>query len=148
MLSGQGRTFVTTLLSFGFELPTSIGGVALLVYVVKLRGPTGLLWITWAGGGFSAVELVVLAAIILCGDWARYAIEAKRRQEAASASNTSSTDDGDAAAGGPAAEDAAGADAASVRPLPPADGVVARPVDVVVAVPDTVSALAGEAREE
>ena len=39
VLSGQGRTFVTTLLSFGFELPTSIGGVAILVYVVKLRGP-------------------------------------------------------------------------------------------------------------
>ena len=30
VLSGQGRTLVTTLLSFGFELPTSIGGTALL----------------------------------------------------------------------------------------------------------------------
>ncbi|EOD11604.1 hypothetical protein EMIHUDRAFT_214454 [Emiliania huxleyi CCMP1516] len=46
---GLGRTFVTTLLSFGFELPTSIGGTALLVY-------EGLLAITWAGGGFSLVE--------------------------------------------------------------------------------------------
>ena len=41
--TGQGRTFVTTLLSFGFELPTSIGGTALLVYVAKLRGKEGLL---------------------------------------------------------------------------------------------------------
>ena len=28
VLSGQGRTLVTTLLSFGFELPASIGGTA------------------------------------------------------------------------------------------------------------------------
>ena len=57
VLSGQGRTFVTALLSFGFELPVSIGGTALLVYVAKMRGPQGLLWITWAGGGFSLVEV-------------------------------------------------------------------------------------------
>ena len=81
--ASQGRTFVTTLLSFGFELPCSIGGTALLVYVVKLRGPSGLLGITWAGGGFSLIEIVVLAAIIGCGNWARYAAEAQKRQEAA-----------------------------------------------------------------
>ena len=81
VLSGQGRTFVTTLLSFGFELPTSIGGTALLVYVVKLRGESGLLAITWAGGGFSLVEVLVVGLIILCGDWRRYAADAKARQE-------------------------------------------------------------------
>ena len=84
ILSGQGRTFVTTLLSFGFELPTSIGGTALLVYVAKMRGPHGLLAITWAGGGFSLIEVLVVGAIILCGNWRRYAAEAKARQEAQS----------------------------------------------------------------
>ena len=47
-----------------------------------MRGPDGLLWITWAGGGFSLVEVVVVGAIILLGDWPRYAREAKARQEA------------------------------------------------------------------
>ena len=64
------------------RLPTSIGGTALLVFVAKMRGPDGLLWITWAGGGFSLVEVVVVGAIILLGDWPRYAREAKARQEA------------------------------------------------------------------
>ena len=92
VLSGQGRTFVTTLLSFGFELPTSIGGTALLVYVAKLRGPDGLLWITWASAGFSLVEILVLAVVILCcGSWARYAKEAQERQEAAVAAAQEAT---------------------------------------------------------
>ena len=33
--------------------------------MAKLRGPQGLLWITWAGGGFSLVEVGVVAAVIL-----------------------------------------------------------------------------------
>ncbi len=52
--------------------------------MAKLRGPEGLLWITWAGGGFSLVEVGVVGAVILLGDWPRYAREAKARQEAAS----------------------------------------------------------------
>ena len=84
VLSGQGRTLVTTILSFGFELPTSIGGTALLVYVAKLRGKEGLLKITWAGGGFSLIEVGVVAVVILCGNWKTYAAQAKARQEAGS----------------------------------------------------------------
>ena len=87
VLSGQGRTFVTTLLSFGFELPTSIGGTALLIFVAKLRGPSGLLWITWAGGGFSLVEVAVVGTIIVLGNWPKYALEAKARQEAGRAAS-------------------------------------------------------------
>ena len=52
--------------------------------MAKLRGPQGLLWITWAGGGISLVEVGVVGAVILLGDWPRYAREAKARQEAAS----------------------------------------------------------------
>ena len=79
--------------SFGFELPTSIGGTALLVYVAKMRGPNGLLWITWAGGGFSLVEVAVVGAIILLGNWSKYAREAKARQEAAR--TVTAAEDGD-----------------------------------------------------
>jgi len=82
VLSGQGRTMVTTFLSFGFELPASIGGVAILVYVVKLRMPNGLLEINWAQAGIAAVECLVVAAIIGCGNWAKYAKEAQERQGA------------------------------------------------------------------
>ena len=73
------------MLSFGFELPTSIGGTALLVYVAKLRGKEGLLAITWAGGGFSLVEVLVVGLIVLCGNWKRYAADAKARQESSQA---------------------------------------------------------------
>jgi len=58
--------------------------------VAKLRGPQGLLWITWAGGGFSLVEVGVVAAVILLGDWSRYAREAQARQEAAATSSDTS----------------------------------------------------------
>ena len=57
-----------------------------------MRGPDGLLWITWAGGGFSLVEVVVVGAIILLGDWPRYAREAKARQEAGRAETATSAD--------------------------------------------------------
>jgi len=114
VLSGQGRTFVTTLLSFGFELPTSIGGTALLVYVAKLRGKEGLLAITWAGGGFSLVEVGVVALIILCGDWRRFAADAKARQEADSQPAAADAEGGDGGeSGGAAAGEGTPADGAA-----------------------------------
>lgn len=63
----------------------------MLVYVAKLRGGSGLRWITWAGGGFSLVEVAVLAVIILSGDWKRYATEARQRQETARAAAAADT---------------------------------------------------------
>lgn len=134
VLSGQGRTVVTTWLSFGFELPTSIGGTALLVYVAKLRGPTGLLWITWAGGGFSLVEVAVVGLIIACGSWRKYADEARKRQEA---SAVGSDDDAPAAAAAPSAAAATSAPSdgrvvPEVQPVPQTtlNPLVAPPADL------------------
>jgi MATE family multidrug resistance protein len=91
VLGGQGRTFIITLLSFGFELPTSIGGVAIMVYVLKWRMPDGMLKITWANAAVALLELVIVAGIVLCSDWKRYAREARARQEAAAAADAEPT---------------------------------------------------------
>ena len=116
VLSGQGRTLVTTLLSFGFELPVTIGSTAIMVFVVKLRGASGILWILWLGCAISLVELLVVGLIIACSNWQRYADEARQRNEAAQA------------------EAAGEANAQTVVPLPPAETPVAEGVAVGVAV--------------
>ena len=86
VISGQGRTVVTTIMSFGVELPLTIGGTAFLVYVAKVRGASGLLWILWVGGaGVSCVQLAILAVLMsgACTNWQRYADDARKRNEAA-----------------------------------------------------------------
>ena len=88
VLGGQGRTLMITILSFCFELPASIGGIVIMVVVLKWRMPDGLLRITWVNAGLALLELVIVGAIVLCGNWARYAKEARERQEAAQAEAT------------------------------------------------------------
>lgn len=83
VLGGQGRTLIITLLSFGFELPASIGSVAIMVLVLKFRMPDGLLKINWVNAAVSAIELVVVGLLVLCSDWNKYARLARERQEAA-----------------------------------------------------------------
>ena len=63
----------------------------------------GLLAITWAGGGFSLVEVGVVALIILCGDWRRFAADAKARQEADSQPAAADAEGGDGGESGGAA---------------------------------------------
>ena len=108
VLGGQGRTFIITLLSFGFELPTSIGGVAIMVYVLKWRMPDGMLKITWANAAVALLELVIVAGIVLCSDWKRYAREARARQEAAAAADAEPTVEPIVAAAEPQEGEAAG----------------------------------------
>ena len=81
-------TLMITILSFCFELPASIGGIVIMVVVLKWRMPDGLLRITWVNAGLALLELVIVGAIVLCGNWARYAKEARERQEAAQAEAT------------------------------------------------------------
>jgi len=82
VLGGMGRTFIITLISFGFELPASIGGVAVMVFVLKWRMPYGLMDINWGLAAINVFELLVVGGIILCTDWAKCAREARDRQEA------------------------------------------------------------------
>jgi len=82
VLGAQGRTLVITLISFGFELPTSIGGVAIMVLVLKWRMPNGLLNITWVNAALALLEMLVVGGLVLCSNWKKYAREAAERQEA------------------------------------------------------------------
>ena len=61
-----------------------------MVLVLRWRMPDGLLHITWVNAALALLELVIVGAIVLCGDWVRYAREARARQEAAEATAESS----------------------------------------------------------
>lgn len=77
VFSGMGRPVIATLLSFGLELPLSIGGIAL--YILRYHGD--LLGVYWLQAGIGALEALVVVAIMLASDWRKCADEARRRQE-------------------------------------------------------------------
>ncbi len=78
VFSGMGRPIIATILSFGFELPMSIGGVA--IYILYFHGNLlGVYWWTAISGG---IEVVVVLALLFASDWDHWAMEAQRRQEA------------------------------------------------------------------
>lgn len=77
VFGGMGRPIIATILSFGFELPMTVGGVAL--YILYFHGNlVGVYWWQAIAGG---IEVVVVLAIMLSSDWNFYATEARRRQE-------------------------------------------------------------------
>ena len=77
VFGGMGRPVIATILSFGLELPLSIGGVAL--YILAFHGD--LLGVYWWQAIAGAIELVIVVAILLRSDWSKCAIEARRRNE-------------------------------------------------------------------
>lgn len=78
VFSGMGRPIIATILSFGFELPMSIGGVA--IYILVVHG--NLLGVYWWAAISGAIEVMVVLAILFVSDWNHWALEAQRRQEA------------------------------------------------------------------
>lgn len=104
VFSGMGRPIIATILSFGFELPMSIGGVA--IYILLFHG--NLMGVYWWNAISGAIEVVVVLAVLFASDWNHWALEAQRRQEANSSStatdNNEASDDGPGAA--PAEEQA------------------------------------------
>ena len=88
IFSGQGRPLIATILSFGLELPLSIGGVA--VYILYFHG--GLIGVYWWGAIAAGIEIVIVLYLVIASDWAKCADEAKRRQEASG--DGESDDDG------------------------------------------------------
>jgi MATE family multidrug resistance protein len=114
VFGGQGRTLVSTILSFGFELPMTLAGVAIPVYLMKVGGGEGLLIVYWAWVVVNVIEVVVVGSIISCSNWRKYAEEAVRRQES---NNTARAD----AAGVPSV-DAADEDGAEGPGNPPEAG--------------------------
>lgn len=79
IFGGMGRPIISTILSFGFELPMSIGGVA--IYILVFHG--NLLGVYWWNAISGAIEVVVCLAILFSSDWDYWALEAQRRQEVA-----------------------------------------------------------------
>eukprot|EP00978_Attheya_sp_CCMP212_P026583 scaffold87686_cov48-Attheya_sp.AAC.2 len=77
VFSGMGRPIIATVLSFGFELPMSIGGVAL--YILKFHGDLiGVYWLQAITGG---IEALVVICILSASNWQTCVNEARRRQE-------------------------------------------------------------------
>eukprot|EP00930_Biecheleria_cincta_P021025 TRINITY_DN1566_c0_g2_i2.p1 TRINITY_DN1566_c0_g2~~TRINITY_DN1566_c0_g2_i2.p1 ORF type:complete len:616 (+),score=105.86 TRINITY_DN1566_c0_g2_i2:267-1850(+) len=76
ILTSQGRTWIVTILSMGFELPLSIGSTALLVFVFK----AGLAEVFWAQAAVTLLEAVVILMFLRCSDWRKYATDAQERQ--------------------------------------------------------------------
>mmetsp|Transcript_3008 Transcript_3008/g.7072 ORF Transcript_3008/g.7072 Transcript_3008/m.7072 type:complete len:564 (+) Transcript_3008:91-1782(+) len=91
VFSGMGRPIIATVLSFGLELPMSIGGVA--VYILVMHGNLlGVYWWTAISGG---LEVLIVMFILLRSDWYYWAEQAQLRQEAGSSNNEEGEGDGD-----------------------------------------------------
>ena len=80
VFGGMGKPFLATLLSFGLELPLSIGGVA--VYILVFHG--NLLGVYWWQAISGAIEIVIVFVLLWRADWDQCAVDAKIRQETAS----------------------------------------------------------------
>jgi Na+-driven multidrug efflux pump len=90
VFSGMGRPIIATILSFGLELPMSIGGVA--IYILVMHGDLlGVYWWTAISG---AIELVIVFALLISSDWEYWADEARKRQETGDAGEADEADAG------------------------------------------------------
>lgn len=88
MFGGLGKPLIATILSFGLELPLSIGGVA--VYILLMHGNLlGVYWWQAISGGIEAIIVFVLISRV---NWHQCSVEAQQRQErgAPAPSNTGS----------------------------------------------------------
>lgn len=104
VFSGMGRPIIATVLSFGLELPMSIGGVA--IYILVMHG--NLLGVYWWTAISGALEVLIVMFLLLRSDWDYWAEQARLRQEAGSSSSNSEEADAttDAEAGNEEGEQA------------------------------------------
>jgi MATE family multidrug resistance protein len=89
VFSGMGRPLIATILSFGLELPLSIGGTALLILYFKTN-LLGVYWFQALSGGF---EALILFGILAMSNWNKCAEETQARQEASSSSNSNEAEE-------------------------------------------------------
>jgi len=80
VFGGMGRPLIATILSFGLELPMSIGGLA--VYILCFHSPS-LLGVYWWNAISGGIEAIIVVIIMLSSNWQKCADEAQRRQESA-----------------------------------------------------------------
>jgi MATE family multidrug resistance protein len=76
VFSGMGRPLIATILSFGLELPLSIGGVA--IYILWFHG--NLLGVYWFMAITGGVEAAIVILILTSSNWSQCAEEVRRRQ--------------------------------------------------------------------
>jgi hypothetical protein len=69
---------MVTVLSLLFEIPLSLGAVA----VVVLMFHVGVAEVFWVQGAVMLLEAVVVGEIVRRSDWEKYAREAQARQQA------------------------------------------------------------------
>jgi len=89
VFSGMGRPIIATILSFGFELPLSIGGVAL--YILEFHGNLlGVYWFQAISGGLEALVVIIILSV---SNWQKYANEVILRQESREISRSTEVND-------------------------------------------------------
>ena len=87
----MGRPIIATILSFGLELPLSIGGVA--IYILVMHG--NLLGVYWLNALIGAFEVAIVLFLLFRSSWDYWAQEAQRRQEAGTNDDDDDDDDND-----------------------------------------------------
>lgn len=75
IFGGQGRTRMIAILSFAFEMPVSIGGIAVAVLLLHAN----FLQVCWYGLVASTVETIVCWFIVWRSDWKKLSAEAIER---------------------------------------------------------------------
>lgn len=85
----MGRPIIATILSFGLELPLSIGGVA--IYIIVMHG--NLLGVYWLNAIIGAFEVAIVLFLLFRSNWDYWAQEAQRRQEAGTSDDDDDNED-------------------------------------------------------
>jgi len=89
VFSGMGRPIIATILSFGLEMPLSIGGVAIYIFLMNGNLP-GVYWWSAISAG---IEVAIVLLLLLRSDWNFWADEAIRRQESGTSSCEQESDE-------------------------------------------------------
>jgi len=81
VLAGQGRAVLSSILSLCVEIPLSLGGTAVMLFVLHFN----LLQLTWGANACIVVQMIICFVVWGTSNWGRYAREARLRSEAAQA---------------------------------------------------------------
>jgi MATE family multidrug resistance protein len=88
VFGGMGRPLIATILSFGLELPMSIGGLAIYIFCFHSPSLLGVYWWNAISGGLEAVIVIFIMGF---SNWDQCADEAQRRQESSTLPESSSS---------------------------------------------------------
>merc|ERR1712238_241251 len=91
VFSGMGRPLIATILSFGLELPLSIGGVA--IYILYYHG--NLLGVYWWSAISAGIEIIIVLYLVINSNWTKCAEEARERQEIGRSCDNDNDNDND-----------------------------------------------------